>query len=74
MPQLHLYVPEETAGAIRQRAHERGTSVSKYLAEIVRRELTDAWPEGYFDDVVGGWRGGELTRPPQQEFEAREVF
>ncbi|MDF1555241.1 MAG: hypothetical protein P1P84_19380 [Deferrisomatales bacterium] len=74
MPQLHLYVPEDTAGVIRQRAEERGTSVSRYLAEIVRRELTDAWPDGYFRDVVGAWQGGELVRPSQQEFEAREAF
>jgi len=34
VPQLHPYVPDDVAAALRARARERGTSVSKLLAEI----------------------------------------
>lgn len=55
MPQLHLYVPEDVAAALRVRAREQGTSVSKLLAEIVTRDARRAWPEGWLDRVVGAW-------------------
>ena len=74
MPQLHLYVPEDTAGRIQQKAAEQGLSVSKYLAVIVQRELSETWPEGFFRDVVGAWEGEELVRPSQGEFEKREAL
>lgn len=61
MPQLHLYVPEEVAVKLRERAKARGLSLSKYLAEIVAKEVVAGWPAGYFESVVGSWRGG--TRP-----------
>ncbi|TCJ20704.1 ribbon-helix-helix protein, CopG family [Rubrobacter taiwanensis] len=71
MPQLHLYVPEETAEALRRRARERGSSLSAYLAEIVGREVGgERWPEGFFEEVLGRWEG-ELERPPQGAYEDR---
>ena len=71
MPQLHLYVPEAVASLVRQRARRRRQSVSSYLAEIVRREVGSGWPEGFFDDVVGGWAGKPLRRPGQGRLERR---
>ena len=72
MPQLHLYVPDDTAELLKSRARERGMSVSGYLAEIVGREIGgEEWPDGFFEDVLGGW-AGELERPPQGDYEARE--
>jgi hypothetical protein len=68
MPQLHLYVPETTAEALKRQAQTRGVSLSKYLAEILTREVTDGWPEGYFDNL--GWEG-DLTRPAQPGLETR---
>ena len=72
MPQLHLYVPDRVAGVVRERARARGMTVSGYLAELVTREVASDWPEGYFDQVVGGWEGGPLRRPAQGRFESRE--
>jgi hypothetical protein len=46
-------------------------SVSKYLAMVVSREITDDWPDGYWDRVIGAWHG-ELERPVQGEYELRE--
>ena len=42
VPQLHLYVSNEVAAELRARARERGTSVSKLLAEIVTRDMRRA--------------------------------
>ena len=43
-------------------------SLSQYVAELVKRELGMEWPEGFFDEVVGGWHGEPLERPPQGQF------
>jgi hypothetical protein len=72
MPQLHLYVPDAVAGIVRQRARSQRKTVSSYLAEIVCREVAGGWPQGYFDEVVGGWSGKPLRRPPQGRSERRE--
>lgn len=72
MPQLHLYVPDETAELLKSKARERGMSVSGYLAEIVGSEIGGVdWPDGFFEDVLGGWQG-ELERLPQGGYEVRE--
>lgn len=72
MPQLHLYVPDTTAELLRRKAEQRGLTLSRYLAEVVGREVDgDGWPEGFFEDVLGAWEG-ELRRPPQGSYEKRE--
>ena len=43
------------AAELRARARDRGTSVSKLLAEIVTRETRRGWPEGWLDRVAGSW-------------------
>ena len=72
MPQLHLYVPREIAREVKRRAQAKSATVSAYLAELVKREVADAWPEEFFDEIVGGWRGSRLERPPKLDLEARE--
>lgn len=47
-------------------------SISRYLAQLVQREISPDWPTGYFEDVVGGWKGGLLERPSQGTLEQRE--
>ena len=65
MPQLHFYVPDEVARSLRARARSLGLSLSRYLATLMRREIGEGWPEGYFDDIAGGWQGKPLRRPRQ---------
>lgn len=74
MPQLHLYVHEKVAAAVRQRARARGKTLSGYLAELVTREVASDWPGGYFDGVVGGWKGRPLRRAAQGRFEKRDTL
>lgn len=71
MPQLHFYLPQDLAERIQQEAKAAQKSVSSYLADLVKREMAPSWPEGFFETVVGGWRGKELRRPPQGEYEQR---
>jgi hypothetical protein len=72
MPQLHVYVPEPVARSLRARARAAGLTVSRYLATVVRRDLGEGWPPGYFDQVVGRWQGKELRRASQGPYERRE--
>ena len=74
MPQLHCYVPEQIARKVQQRAAAAGLSTSRYLAELLQREVDSGWPEGYFEQVVGCWQGAELVRPPQPPLEIRAAF
>lgn len=71
MPQLHLYVPDELASEIARRAKAQGLSTSRFLAELVRRDIGTEWPEDFFEDVVGGWQGEPLTRAAQLDYEGR---
>jgi hypothetical protein len=75
MPQLHFYVPDPVAKKIKERAATYGVSTSKYLAELVQRDLAISdWPEGFFDKVVGSWQGDPLQRPTQGKFDTREAL
>lgn len=68
MSQLHFYVPDEVETQIRLKAKQANLPLSKYLAEIVKRETgaVNQWPEGYFDlfDVWQGEPQAELTELP----------
>ncbi len=74
MPQLHFYVPEDIAKQLRARARAAGMSVSRFLATVVGGHTKRGWPPGYFEEVVGGWRGKPLRRPPQGKPEGREAL
>jgi hypothetical protein len=77
MAQLHFYIPDAVAEKIKIRAEQAHLSVSKYLAELAKREVANEWPENYFD-IFGGWhkdtQGIELKRPEQLPLEQREAL
>jgi len=72
MAQLHFYVPEPIAAEIRRRAEARGLSTSRFVAELVSREMSGGWPPGFFEQVAGSWEGEPLERPEQLPFEERD--
>ena len=74
MPQLHFYVPEEIAEKVREKAQAAEMSVSRYIAEVIKRQVTATWPEDFFNEIVGKWQGEPLHRPAQGVHEQREVF
>jgi len=73
VPQLHLYVPDDVAQLLRERAQREGVSLSCFLAGLAKREVENRWPDGYFDAVIGRWEG-ELERPPQLDLPQRESW
>ena len=72
MPQLHAYVPERVAARLRARARARGMPVSRYLAELIQRDVDLGWPADFFDRVISGWKGEALRRAPQGKVEERD--
>ncbi len=73
MAQLHFYIPDQVAEKIKVIAEHKHMSVSKYLATLVKREVSVEWPEGYFD-LFGSWNGEALERPDQGDYEKRVDF
>ena len=72
MTQLLIEVSEPIAEQLRRRAEAQGLTVSQYLVNLLSRELSEEWPPEFFEEVVGGWQGGPLERPPQGTYEHRE--
>lgn len=72
MPQLHFYVPEDVSVQIQKKAAQSGLTVSKYLAELAKRDagIKATWPKNYFD-VCGSWEGAPLVREEQPLLEVR---
>jgi hypothetical protein len=56
----------------KSRAKAAGKSLSSYLADLVVHDVADGWPEGFFEEVVGGWKGQPLRRPRQGRVERRD--
>ena len=72
MAQLYCYVPDPIALKVEQKAQTAGLSVSRYLAELIKRTVAPEWPEHYFEQIVGGWSGEILERPAQLSFDTRD--
>jgi len=49
-------------------------SVSRYLAELARRDLVSDWPEGYFERLFSNHDIVPMERPEQGDFETRSRF
>lgn len=75
MSQLHFYVPDEVEAQIRLQAKQANLPLSKYLAEIVKRETgaQNQWPAGYFD-LFDAWAGEPQAEPSELTLENRASF
>ena len=49
MPQLSIYLDEETAALLEKAVSPSGTSVSKWVRSQIHKSLQQDWPEGYFN-------------------------
>jgi hypothetical protein len=47
MPQLSLYIDEETLSKIETAAKINKTSISKWVSERLKESLANSWPENY---------------------------
>jgi metal-responsive CopG/Arc/MetJ family transcriptional regulator len=72
MTRLTLELPEEVAAEVQRRAEGHGVSLSRFVADLVQREVRRGWPERFFEEVVGGWKGEPLERPAQGLLEERD--
>lgn len=75
MSQLHFYVPDEVEAQIRIKAKQANLPLSKYLAELVKRETSaqNQWSAGYLE-LFDAWQGEPQTRPPELTLETRQDF
>jgi hypothetical protein len=75
MPQLHCYVADDIAAQISTKATQAGLNLSRYLAELIKRDVTvdKGWSAEYLDNF-GKWEGLRLERPEQLPVEDRIEF
>jgi len=73
MPQLYFSVDSETASRLTQAAANQNVSLSGYLAQLVRREVGGAWPDGYLSQVVGICGDDPLIEPGELELDEPEL-
>lgn len=75
MAQLHFYVPDDVETQIRIKAKQANLPLSKFLAELVKRETVaqNQWPAGYFD-LLDAWQGEPQVRPSELALETRQSF
>ena len=70
MPQLHFYVPDDIAEKIKARAAQAKLPVSRYVAELIKKDVSQGWPKGYFDRIsnatLGAAIGYESTGLPEE--------
>lgn len=71
MAQLRCYLSDVDAESFRRRAARAGMSVSRYLAELARKDLVSEWPEGYFRQLFGSDEIARIEHGAQAGFETR---
>ena len=63
MPQVSLYIDEETYKRIEIAAQTEKLSLSKYVATKLRETLDDRWPDR-FEELFGSIDDTSFTVPP----------
>lgn len=75
MAQISLYIPDETAAVLRTRAETEGLSLSKFVLNVLDKELkpTDnGWPPGYREKCIGWLKDGDWEEPEDLPPQSRE--
>ncbi|PHY05034.1 MAG: hypothetical protein CK528_16120 [Alcaligenaceae bacterium] len=72
---LPFYVPDKIEAQIRIQAERAKLTLSKYLADIIKRETSaqNQWPVGYLE-LFDVWQGESQTRPPELNLDTRQSF
>jgi len=73
LAQLHFYIPDAIAEKIKLKADRAHLTVSKYMAELAKKEVENQWPDEYFE-IFGQWQGPSLERPEQGQYELKDAF
>ena len=76
MAQVTLYLEHETARNLKSAAAASGQSVSKWVADLIRRQLATTWPDTVVQ-LSGAWpdlHTAEELRVSQPDDLPRETF
>lgn len=68
MAQLSLYLEEETMDLLRKKAVLANVSLSKYVAKLIRSDVSSGWPMGYWD-LYGSIDDETFCEPAELAFE-----
>ncbi len=71
MPQLSLYLDEETMDSLRKSAAARGVSLSRCASDAIRGNAA-AWPAGFWN-LYGAVADSSFARPQEPPFELDAV-
>ena len=71
MPQFHFYVPDDFAKRIKARAAKARLPVSRYLAELVKKDVGQDWPEEYFERISSSEPDALIRYEPVGQAEVR---
>ncbi len=55
MAQIAIYIDDQLAKRLDEVVKASGGSKSKWVAQAIKRSLTDQWPEGFFE-LAGSWK------------------
>jgi hypothetical protein len=74
MRNVTITLDRETAAQVKVRAAERGMSLSRYIGEVLRRELRNG---DIYDAAYRSWRAGKpfpLSGAPQPHPTREEIY
>lgn len=63
MPQLYFSVDSETASRLTREAENQKISLSRYLAQVMKNQVRESWPDAYLAQVVGSCVEDPLAEP-----------
>ncbi len=69
MPQLSLYLDDQTLKAVENKAKAKKISVSKYVKEAIEKDINSNWPKNYFD-LFGSIKDQTFKVPKELKFES----
>ena len=72
MPQLHFYVPDDVAELIKARAAQSNLPVSRYVADLVKRDIGRGWPEDYLQRLSVAFAEAPIRYEPSGPPEDRQ--
>jgi hypothetical protein len=68
MPQLSLYLDEDTLRIIETEAKKEHLSMSKWVARQIHRSLEEHWPD-YYENLFGSITDETFRRPAQPAYD-----
>ena len=72
MAQLHFYVPDALAKQIKARAAQAKMPISRYVAELVKRDVGLGWPKDYFKRISSRTSAAAIVHEPSGPPEDRQ--